>query len=139
MIRSILLAGAMALAVPAFAQNKTNDDMNKPVATEGVAAPDAQDRAAPNMAPGVTPTSEADEMSEPGMAQDTKMGTSMGDKGNMNAPQSNNGSMNSSAGRAAPGYTGMGGPAEGRDYPMCSRTVTDSCMQAPGRRSRPRR
>ena len=33
----------------------------------------------------------------------------------------------------ANGYTGVGGPAEPRDYPMCSRTVTDSCMQRGGR------
>lgn len=30
-------------------------------------------------------------------------------------------------------YAGVGGPAEVKDYPMCSRSVTDSCQQPRGR------
>ena len=32
-------------------------------------------------------------------------------------------------GGAGPQYTGMGGPLEEVDYPPCSRTVTDRCIQ----------
>lgn len=52
----------------------------------------------------------------------------------------NTGSMNPATDRSMSAsnmqpnaYAGVGGPAEGRTYPACSRTVTDSCVQRGGR------
>ncbi len=42
-------------------------------------------------------------------------------------------SATASSGMQTPTYSGVGGPAESKSYPACSRTVTDSCVQPRGR------
>jgi len=71
-------------------------------------------------------------MTQPMSQPSTGTGT-MGDtKGTMNDPGT--GMMNDTgtgtmSGTGNTGMTGVGGPGEARNYPPCSRTVTDSCIQ----------
>lgn len=52
MLRPILLVSVLALTTPAWAQETTD----APPVTEGVAAPEAEDQAAPDLPPGEVPT-----------------------------------------------------------------------------------
>lgn len=131
MIRPILMASMIALAAPALAQNATVDDMTPPAPTEGMAAPNAEDRAAPAMAPAQTPTTptaaDTDANSSVATGTMTDTGTAM----------TTPGTGATTASTPAKSYSGVGGPAEpSRDYPRCSRTVTDNCIQI-GRRGQP--
>lgn len=126
MIRPILLAGAVALAAPSFAQNATNDDMAPPLTT-GVAAPNAQDQAAPNLAPGVVPTGTADDRTTD-------------HEGMVHSPadtSATTGTARTQSASPTAVRTGVGGPMEATEYPVCTRAITDNCLQTP-RSPRPR-
>ncbi|HEY0445705.1 MAG TPA: hypothetical protein VGD19_04555 [Allosphingosinicella sp.] len=145
MNRPILLVSALALAVPALAQNSTTtDDMSRPAPTEGMAAPDAQDRTSPSMAPAQTPTStgtdsttgshgtmEHGTMDHGTMGHGSAASSTSTSTGTMDTMSSTGTTTGSSAGTmtGTSAATGVGGPDEARDYPVCSRTVTDSCVQ----------
>jgi len=120
MIRPILLAGVFALAAPAFAQNTPLAD-DVPIegqSTTTVTPGDASTAIGQSgmhhdaNAPGTTgPVVGAGNVTGTTGTR-TTVGTSMGSTGTMTT------------------NTGVGGPEEpARSYPMCSRSITDSCMQ----------
>ncbi len=125
-MRPILLASALALAIPALAQNATTDDINPPVPTEDLASPDAHDRAAPSMAPGQTPTNSVSTDSTTTRHSAIAHGSSGSAASAKTTPSPTKG-----ASTAKPAMTGTGGPEEpARAYPVCTRSITDRCLQA---------
>jgi hypothetical protein len=141
-MRPILIASALALAVPAMAQNATVDDINPPPPTENLASPDAQDRVAPVMAPGQTPTNSVSSDSTATRSSTVGHGTSGSAASSTSTPEGTMDTMSSTgtttgvSRTGVAGFTGTGGPDEPtRSYPVCSRSITDSCLQV---RSSPR-
>ena len=162
MVRTILLGGAMLLAIPALAQTTgdptgaaqsgtpttTNDhdptmdeaatDVNAGVSTQvnsGTTTPTT----------GVTTHGNAtthqgmDHSNMPAHGTATTHGTTTAHgtaTGTMETTGSTGWSSTTTATTGATTGAAVGGPYVPRDYPMCSRTVTDSCIQAPGRRTR---
>ena len=116
MIRPLLLASAVALAAPALAQDAANEAMAPPI-TEGVAAPDAPGQTAPNLAPGVVPTGTAADQATNAMpdAESTRDAASTA----------------TTASGTMSGTAAVGGPMEATEYPVCTRAITDNCLQTP--------
>ncbi len=135
-MRSILFASALALAIPAMAQNATNDDINPPVPTENLASPDAHDRAAPSMAPGQTPTNSVSGDLSTTRHNNIAHGSSGSSASATSTPAGTMDTMSSTgtttgASTAMPAMAGTGGPEEpAREYPLCTRSITDRCLQA---------
>ena len=139
MIRPILMASVIALAAPAVAQNSTVDDMTQAAPTQGMATPTAPDVATPTAAPGpMPPATPVDTMADPDADMDPNSSVATGtmtDTGTATTTPPATGTTTTTT--STTGYTGVGGPAEpARDYPRCSATVTDSCIQI-GRRGQP--
>lgn len=148
MLKTILLGGALAFALPAFAQTpaahgsvnagtaqttahdplQTADD-----ATVQSTSTPATDAAARGDVSSTSPGIRA------GLATPTDnctLGASRSRHARTRCARTNAGSVraDASAEMGTSGYTGMGGPAAGTgDYPMCSRTVRDHCTQRGGR------
>jgi hypothetical protein len=165
MLKSILLGGAMLLAIPALAQTTGTTG----VAQSGTATTtndhdptmDDSDTAAGNVnatvstqvnggttsaSTGVgvsTQTNSHQGMNHGAQGTMTHQGMNHGTQGTTTTTHQgmNHGTMSGQTGTTGTtgttgAYTGVGGPYTPRSYPICSRTITDSCMQAPGRRSR---
>lgn len=111
-MKALLFAAAIAIGGAAFAQEMT------PPANSGPPAPAATDTATPSAGgPAATPT-------DPAAPADTTAPTT---DSAMPAPESAAPADNASTATAAPAA----------DYPACSRTVTDKCIQgAKGRKHR---
>ena len=152
MLKTILLGGALALALPAYAQTpaahgavnagtaqttahdplQTADDAT--VQSTSTPATDAAARGdVSSTSPGIraglaTPTDNCTLG-----ASRTRHARTRCARTNAGAVAANaSGSMGMTA--TTSGYTGMGGPDTGAGaYPMCSRTVRDHCMQRGGR------
>ena len=144
MLKTILLGGALAIALPAFAQApaahapvnaatpqapahdalQTQDD-----ATIQTTSTPATDMAARGDVSGTSPGIRA------GLATPTDnctLGASRTRHARARCARTNAGSVpaNATASVATSAYTGMGGPdTSTRPYPTCSRTVRDSCIQ----------
>ncbi|MDB5691311.1 MAG: hypothetical protein JWO81_374 [Alphaproteobacteria bacterium] len=156
MIKTILLGGALVLALPAFAQSPaSHGPVNTgTIGTTGHDPLQTADDA--TVQTNATPSTDA-------QARGDVSGTSLGQRASLAAPtgtclrngrsgrmskacSTTNGGMTGTASTAgttgwtngAPSsYTGMGGPDAGaHSYPTCSRTVTDSCAQTGQRRHR---
>ena len=110
MIRPIILGGAMLIAVPALAQSAGQP--SQPASQAGVP----------------TTTNDHDPAEKPADAGRPAAAPNFGS-------QVNGGIRSGSPGAGPGALSGVGGPAESmRDYPRCSRTVTDRCTQARGPR-----
>jgi hypothetical protein len=144
MLKTILLGGALAFALPAFAQTpaahgavnagtaqttahdplQTADD-----ATVQSTSTPATDAAARGDVSGTSPGIRA------GLATPTDnctLGASRSRHARDRCARTSAGAVpaNASASMGTSAYTGMGGPtAATSDYPICSRTVTDHCTQ----------
>jgi hypothetical protein len=143
MLKALLLGGALALALPAYAQTpaahgavnagtaqttahdplQTADD-----ATAQSTGTPATDATARGDVSGTSPGIRA------GLATPTDnctLGASRSRHARDRCARTNAGAVAANASASAgTGYTGMGGPDMGAGpYPMCSRTVTDHCTQ----------
>ena len=97
--------------------------------TEGGAASSGQ---------GGMPGSAGDQMSQPGAtppAADAQMGGGASGQGGMSGGGMDSGGMAGQGGAMSHGGSGMsaGGMAGGGNYPLCSRTIRDRCMNRGGR------
>ena len=147
MLKTILLGGALALAMPAFAQTPAahgavnagtaqttaHDPLqNADDATVQSTSTPATDAAARGDVSGTSPGIRA------GLATPTDnctLGASRSRHARTRCARTHAGSIsaNASASIGTSGYTGMGGPDTSGAYPMCSRTVRDHCTQRGGR------
>ena len=162
MMRSILFAGACALAIPAIAQTTGQSTATNPtgmttapsssmdhsmhgdsMARQGSQSPTTQSTdtmtdvnagteaetttTTGTMATGTNAASSGGTMGQTGTTGTTGAGTGTSSTGTWGA-----GTGASSSGSST--YSGTGGPSDARDYPRCSRTVRDSCIQGPRRR-----
>jgi hypothetical protein len=150
MLKTILLGGALVLALPAFAQSPASHGTvnTGSVGTTGHDPLQTADDA--TVQTNATPSTDA-------QARGDVSGTSLGQRASLAAPTGTclrngragrmskacsppNAGMTGTAstgGASASSYTGMGGPDTGtRSYPACSRTVTDNCTQTGRQRRR---
>ena len=142
MLKTILLGGALAIALPAFAQApaahapvnaatpqapahdalQTQDD-----ATIQTTSTPATDMAARGDVSGTSPGIRA------GLATPTDnctLGASRTRHARARCARTNAGAVAANANVGTSAYTGMGGPdTSTRSYPICSRTVRDNCIQ----------
>lgn len=147
MMKPLLMASAIALAAPVMAQNTTVDDMTMPPAS-GVASPTAPLQTPPMAAPvpAQTPTvsTEMTDDQAPDMPAQTDMDADMSTTdatATANTAVTGTDAMTADTGTAVHSKaqtmgtrpTGVGGPLEpAAEYPVCSRTITDSCLQVRG-------
>jgi hypothetical protein len=113
MLRPLLLAGAVIVAVPASAQTAGDHD---PTVETDAAARARHDSVSAQVNGGVN-TATTGAHAEASLQAGTETNLDHND---------------------APGFTGTGGPYEpaAKVYPPCSRTVTDRCLQTHERRRR---
>jgi hypothetical protein len=148
MLRPILLGGFVLLAIPALAQT-TDKAGGSPVqsgtpTTTNDHDPTTDDEAAGTINPTVSTQVNSGTTSAAagvGVGTQGRTTTHQGiDHGTMThqgqAAVSGTGTVNATTGAGTVAATVVS--AQPRNYPMCSRTITDSCMQVEGRR-RPRR
>ena len=146
MLKTILLGGAIAIALPAFAQTPAAHGSVNAGTAQTTAHDPLQNADDATLQATSTPATDA-------AARGDVSGTSPGIRAGLETPtdnctlgasrtrhargrcaRTNNGAVavnaTPSTGMAAgaSAYTGMGGPDTGV-YPACSRTVTDHCMQ----------
>ena len=125
------MASAMLLAAPALAQTATDPMANQPGAMNA-GQPGADNR---DMM-----THDQHDVATPANASPTQTMAADLDGDTMDNETSVEGTMAvDTTGASATGnaYTGVGGPLERSDYPVCTRQVTDNCLQLP-RSPRPR-
>jgi hypothetical protein len=153
MLKTFLAAGAALVALPVIAQTgnpTTNTPVGATTTPNSVATGNqVNTNAQTPVAQGDhtmhnTQTVQTDAMSTTDVASDetsaeidAEMDSSIATansstSGQSTMPASANAGVDPVTG-GANGYAGVGGPADTRNYPMCSRTVTDSCMQPRGR------
>ena len=103
MMKSLLLVGAIALAAPALAQSTATETANSPNDDVGAVSGNTVNAQNTTDSPTQMPLrSDGDEVEPATMSRAT-------------ATKRSN--------------AGVGGPYEAREYPPCSRTVTDNCRQ----------
>jgi hypothetical protein len=142
MVKTLLLAGATLLAIPALAQ--TSGPAQSPATQSGIPTttndhdPTETPADAGNPAGTATFGSQVNggvTSSSPGagtLEGQASPSGQMGQTGEMDQPAMSGGQQGMTG---TTGYQGTGGPAPGaRDYPPCSRTVTDRCTQRERRR-----
>jgi hypothetical protein len=110
MLKSVLLGGAMLLALPALAQTASSTATG-----------------AAQSGPATTTSDQDPALDDPTVGGSANTPVSAQVDGNV--------AVGAVASPTAPAQAGIGGPEAPRDYPVCSRTVTDSCLQL---RSSPR-
>ena len=137
MLKSILLGGAMLLAMPALAQTaNTSTGQSGTATTTNDHDPTMEDSQTAAGTANATVSTQVN-------GGTTSASTGVGRQGNATEHQGmNHGTMPGHQGMnhgtgmtAAPG-TMTTSTAATRDYPICSRTVTDSCRQVATRRTR---
>ncbi|MGZ8306645.1 MAG: hypothetical protein ACXWU6_08620 [Allosphingosinicella sp.] len=128
MLKSILMGGAMLLAIPAFAQT-TGSGNSGTTTTTGTSADNSEPMEADDQ--GTTATGTATTGTHSGHTGTGTMGTGTTGTGTMGTGTMGTGTM----GTTATGTTaGAGGPFQAvSSYPPCTRTRTDSCRQRGGR------
>ena len=132
MIRMMLMASAVALAAPALAQTAPDAMANQP----GAMNPGQPGSAATDMM-----THDQHDVATPANASPTQTTPDDVDGDTMDNQTSAEGTMavdtsaTMTTGTAV--NAGVGGPLEAADYPVCTRAVTDNCLQTP-RSPRPR-
>jgi hypothetical protein len=133
MIKPILLASAFALAAPVLAQSTTNDDT--PVeAAPGTAADITQPQDKAPVTPAQTPTLATPDTDDPENDRETTDDASTAVTDSATTTKVETGATMETTAAQAPAtvtdFTGVGGPIEAaRDYPVCTRTITDRCLQ----------
>ncbi|HEY1604741.1 MAG TPA: hypothetical protein VGF77_04015 [Allosphingosinicella sp.] len=153
MIKPLLLGGALALALPAFAQAPATHGPPYAGTTATTAHDPLQTQDDATMRSTSTPATDATAAgnvarTSPGLsaslATPTDNCTLAAARHSRRATRgrcarTNGGAVSAAAASgSASAYTGMGGPDTGTlSYPPCSRTVTDRCTQT-GRRRAPR-
>ncbi|HEV2866263.1 MAG TPA: hypothetical protein VGX37_07090 [Allosphingosinicella sp.] len=146
MLKTLLLAGATLLAIPALAQ--TSGSSQSPTTQSGVPTTtnDHDPTETPADAGNPAGTSTFGSQVNGGVTSSSPGAGNLEGQADQNGQSDQSGQMgqtseagqinNGQQGMTATGsYQGTGGPAAGaRDYPPCSRTVTDRCIQRERRR-----
>jgi hypothetical protein len=144
MLKTLLLGGAFAIALPAFAQAPASHAPVNAGTAQTTAHDPLQTQDDATMQSTSTPATNA---SAAGRVSSTSPGIRAGlaaptDKCTMAVARNSRHAMKRNCVRAdgagiaantsgMSGYTGMGGPdMPARNYPRCSRTVRDSCVQS---------
>jgi hypothetical protein len=149
MLKTILLGGAIAIALPAFAQAPTSHAPVNAGAAQTTAHDPLQTQDDATMQSTSNPSTSAAAAGDvsntspgirAGLATPTDnctLGASRSRHARSRCARTNAGAVAANSAAAAgamartSGYSGMGGPDTGtHTYPRCSRTVRDSCIQA---------
>jgi hypothetical protein len=140
MLKTILLGGALAFALPAYAQTPAaHGAVNAGTAQTTAHDPlqNADDATAQNTGTPATDATARGDVSgtspgiRAGLATPTDnctLGASRSRHARSRCARTNAGSVAANAPPRPTAYTGMGGPDTGA-YPMCSRIITDHCTQ----------
>ena len=133
MLKQILLGSAMLMAIPAIAQTTgqtgaqttTTQDHDPTMDDDATTNADSDGTVSTQVNGGVNTTTTGTVPAQSGTAGQSGM-----NHGTMNHGTMNHGTMNHGAAGTAGAMAGTGGPARAAgNYPPCSRTVTDSCIQ----------
>lgn len=144
MLKTILLGGAIALALPAFAQAPASHAPVNAGTAQTTAHDPLQTQDDATMQSTSTPATNASATGRvsttspgirAGLAAPTDNCTLAVARNSRHAMKRNcvraNGAVAANATAGTPAYTGMGGPdLAARTYPRCSRTVRDNCTQS---------
>ena len=155
MLKTILLGGAIAVAMPALAQAPASHAPVNAGTAQTTAHDPLQTQDDATMQTTSTPATNASaagrvSTTSPGIraglatpTDNCTLGASRTRHARARCARTDSGSVATNAGASmngaagTSGYSGMGGPDTGaRTYPTCSRTVTDNCVQTGRRRAR---